>query len=81
MGPLYPAATVVPQEMQFIRLKEVLAICGKSRTSVYEAIKNGKFPAPVKLGGRSFAWIKSEIHEWVNGCIKASRPEQNRPTS
>ena len=76
-----PAATVVQQEMQFIRLKEVLAICGKSRTSVYEAIKNGKFPAPVKLGGRSSAWIKSEIHEWVNGCIKASRPEQNQPTS
>lgn len=72
-------STAVPQEMRFIRLKEVLAICGKSRTSIYEAIKDGKFPAPVKLGGRSSAWIKSEIHEWVNSCIKASRPEQNRP--
>lgn len=71
-----PPSMAVPQELRFIRLKEVLAICGKSRSSIYEAIKDGTFPAPVKLGGRSSAWIKSEIHEWVDGCIKASRPKQ-----
>ena len=31
-------------ELRFIRLKEVLAICGKSRSSIYEAIKKGEFP-------------------------------------
>jgi prophage regulatory protein len=30
--------------VQFIRLKEVLAICGRSRSSIYEAIKKRKFP-------------------------------------
>jgi prophage regulatory protein len=60
-------------ELRFIRLKEVLAICGKSRSSVYEAIKKGEFPAPIKLHGRSSAWIKSEILQWAEGCIRASR--------
>jgi hypothetical protein len=36
-------------DVRFIRLKEVLAICGMSRSSVYESIKKGAFPAPVKL--------------------------------
>jgi prophage regulatory protein len=62
-------ATDVP----FIRLKEVLAICGKSRSSVYEAIKKGEFPKPVKLQGRSSAWIKSEVEQCVRLCISTSR--------
>jgi prophage regulatory protein len=60
-------------DVRFIRLKEVLAICGKSRSSMYEAIKKGEFPAPVKLRGRSSAWIKSEVLQWMQSCIEASR--------
>jgi prophage regulatory protein len=70
---LEPRVAALPQEERFIRLNEVLAICGKSRTSIYEAIKAGKFPAPVKLQGRSSAWVKSEIQQWIQACITASR--------
>jgi prophage regulatory protein len=63
----------VPDELRFIRLREVLAICGKSRTSIYDAIKNGEFPAPVKVGGRSSAWVKSEVLRWAQACIDSSR--------
>ena len=58
-------------EIRFIRLKEVLAICGKSRSSVYDAIKKGNFPRPVKLSGRTTAWVKSEIQNWAQECINA----------
>ena len=60
-------------ELCFIRLKEVLSICGKSRSSVYASIKNGNFPAPVKVGGRSSAWLKSEVLQWAQCCIDCSR--------
>jgi prophage regulatory protein len=63
----------VPDELRFIRLREVLAICGKSRTSIYDAIKDGLFPAPVKVGGRSSAWVKSEVLQWAQACIDSSR--------
>ena len=61
--------------VQLIRLKEVLAICGRSRSSIYEAIKKGNFPKPVKLQGRSSAWIRSEVERWAVQCIRASRPD------
>jgi prophage regulatory protein len=63
-------------DVRFLRLKEVLAICGKSRSSVYDAIKKGDFPKPVKLSGRSSAWIKSEVEQWAVECIRASRQDQ-----
>lgn len=68
------AVTPTP-EVRLIRLKEVVTICGKSRSSIYEAIQKGEFPKPVKLRGRSSGWIKSEIEHWVQSCIKASRTE------
>ena len=61
-------------EERFIRLGEVLATCGKSRSSVYVSIKEGTFPAPVKLQGRSSAWLRSEVLRWMQACIEASRP-------
>lgn len=68
-------------ELRFIRLKEVLAICGKSRSSIYEAIKKGNFPPPIKLHGRSSAWIKSEILQWAEDCIRASRTAKHTAMS
>jgi prophage regulatory protein len=57
--------------VRFLRLKEVLAICGKSRSSVYDAIKKGDFPKPVKLSARSSAWVASEVEQWAVECIRA----------
>jgi prophage regulatory protein len=67
LGPAFP------DEVRFIKLREVLTICGKSRSSIYAAIRNGNFPAPVKLGQRSSAWIKSEVLQWAQECIDSSR--------
>jgi prophage regulatory protein len=63
-------------DVRFLRLKEVLAICGKSRSSVYDAIKKGDFPKPVKLSARSSAGVKSEVEQWAVECIRASRQDQ-----
>src|SRR5471032_250886 len=60
-------------DLRFIRLHEVLEICGKSRSSVYESIKRGEFPPTVKLCGRSSAWVKSEVIQWAEACIRVSR--------
>ncbi len=59
------------KKIRFIRLKEVLAICGMSRSSVYDAIKKGRFPKPVKVEGTTTAWVRSEIDQWVQERINA----------
>ena len=69
-----------PDELRLIKLREVLAICGKSRSSIYDAIKNGAFPAPVKVGGRSSALVKSEVLQWAQACIDSSR-QKHAPNS
>lgn len=56
-----------------IRLPEVMAICALSRSGIYERVKNGTFPAPVKLDGRPSAWIKQEVQQWNVRQIAASR--------
>ena len=54
---------------QLIRLKQVKEKTGLSRSSIYQFIKEGKFPAQVKLGQRAAAWVDSEVDDWINGRI------------
>ena len=58
---------------KFIKLPEVVSICCMSKTSIYAAIRQGRFPKPVKLGNRCAVWVKSEVHGWVESCIASSR--------
>jgi prophage regulatory protein len=38
---------------------------------LYAAVREGTFPAPVKLTERSSAWVKSEVMEWIEGRMRA----------
>ena len=60
--------------LRLVRMPEVKAICGLSRSSIYHLIQEGRFPAPVAIGGRARAWIKHEVEGWVAQRIRASRP-------
>ncbi len=48
----------------FLRLKQVKAATGMSRSWIYEAIRRGQFPAPIPLGIRSVAWDSAAIADW-----------------
>ncbi|EIJ6142795.1 TPA: helix-turn-helix transcriptional regulator, partial [Escherichia coli] len=39
----------------------------------YKLIKDGDFPAPIKMG-RSSRWLKSEVEAWLQARIAQSRP-------
>ena len=54
-----------------IKLNEVKARTGLSRSSIYAYIDKGIFPAQVKLGERCVAWVDSEIEEWVLSKVLA----------
>jgi len=54
-----------------LRIKEVSAITGLSRSTIYSAIKNKIFPNSVKIGERSVAWRSNDIEKWI----------EERPTS
>jgi prophage regulatory protein len=56
-------------QLRLLRLKEVIAKTGISRSSIYAAVQAGDFPRPVKIGARSSAWLESEINIWIRDRI------------
>ncbi|WP_330983227.1 MULTISPECIES: AlpA family transcriptional regulator [Enterobacterales] len=61
----------------FIRLPEVLRRTGYSKAWIYRLISQKRFPAAVKLGERSIAFVESEIDEWVNQLIAKRDQHKN----
>ena len=60
---------------RLIRLPQVKAMVGLGRSSIYDRIKRGEFPKPIKVG-RVSGWIEAEVQVWISERIQASRPEQ-----
>jgi prophage regulatory protein len=57
----------------FLKLPAIILMSGKSRSSIYNAIKIGAFPAPVKIGPRAVAWPSEVIAKWQADCVAASK--------
>ena len=49
------------EQIQIIRVQEVLAITGIPKSSLYEKIKQGLFCPQISLGARSVGFILSEV--------------------
>ena len=56
--------------MQVIKLDKVISMSGLSKSTIYTQVKEGKFPAPIKLGVRSSGWIEEEVLDWVKGKME-----------
>lgn len=50
---------------RLVRLTEVQARVGLSRSTLYSRIQQGSFPRPVRLGEKSVAWVETEIDNWI----------------
>ena len=59
--------------MKFIKLQNVMAITGMSRSSIYLAISEGRFTKQINLGVRSISFLESEVQEWMEECIANRR--------
>ena len=61
--------------IRILRLPEVQARTGLSRSTIYLRLEQGRFPRPVALGARAVGWIESEIDAWIRERIAESRGE------
>ena len=52
-------------EVSFLRLPELKSVTGLSKSSLYALIRAKSFPAPVQLGPRTVAWVRSEVRQWA----------------
>lgn len=58
-----------PQRL--LRLPEVTARVGLGKSSIYEGVKAGTFPAPVKISRRAVCWDSWAVQNWITERIKA----------
>lgn len=58
---------------RILRLPAVTALTGLSRSTIYLRMAARRFPRPVRLGDRAVGWIESEVHQWLEERIQASR--------
>lgn len=58
-----------------LRLFKVIERTGLSRSSIYLRMSEDRFPKSISLGDRAVGWIESEIDDWLNEKIEASRQD------
>lgn len=57
-------------ENELMKLNEVIAAVRYSKASIYRLINDGKFPKPIKLGGRSVFWVRTQIQNFIKEQIE-----------
>ncbi len=63
-----------PKGERLLRWRDVEPRVGICRSHAHNLIKQGKFPAPIKItGARASAWLESEIDAWIMERVHKAR--------
>ena len=54
-----------PTPEKFLKACEVTSQTGFGKSFIYNEIKAGRFPAPVKIGPRASRWKLSAVNAWM----------------
>lgn len=55
------------------RVNQLTAEIGISRAHLYQLVKRGEFPQPIKIGDRAIAWPAQAIEAWIAERAAASQ--------
>jgi prophage regulatory protein len=61
-----------------LRLPQVMALVGLSKSSFYAMQAAGTFPASFVVGARARGWLRSEIAAYVERCAKRRTPKPRK---
>lgn len=53
------------RDEELLRIKKVSKITGVGRSTIYKWMDEGRFPRPLKIGGRAIAWRQSDLNDWM----------------
>lgn len=62
----------------FLNVRTVEALVSFKKTKINEDVKNGKFPAPVRLSPTCSRWVSDDIRHYL-ACRKAGTDWTPRP--
>ena len=52
-------------EPAIYREKDVLALLGVSKATLWRWRRDGGFPHPIQLGPNTVGWLREDVHEWL----------------
>ena len=61
--------------MKVLRLPDVVARVGLSKSTLWRLINGGEFPEPIKLGPRATGWLEEEVDAWIKSRSRAVNRE------
>lgn len=61
-----------------LRLPQVAAKTGQSKSGIYLQIKNGLFPKPIAIGQRARAWLESDIEALIQAWMSDASAQEIR---
>ena len=50
---------------ELLTYREVAAQTGLHRSTIHRAVRAGRFPAPIRKGARTVAFLASEVRNWI----------------
>ncbi len=60
-------------DITILRLPQVIARTGLSKSSIYAKVAAGEFPEPISLGARAVGWISDEVQAYLVARVEATR--------
>lgn len=60
-----------------VKLRTALALFPVSRASWWRGIRDGRYPAPVRLGQRSVAWRVQDLRRLIAECGSSPAPSSD----
>jgi prophage regulatory protein len=64
--------TLCTNETKFLRIGEVVDRVSLGKTTVYDRIRRGLFPSPIKLSSNISVWVTDEITAWMNAQLRVA---------
>lgn len=58
---------------KLLRLPDVKAVTGLSKSTIYSKIADGTFPKQISLGPRIVVWLESDIQKWICTQVAGAR--------
>lgn len=60
-------------ESQLINIKTVAAATGYGRSAIYERVREGTFPKPIRLGQRCTRWRVADVQAWLDQAVQSAK--------